>query len=106
MTSVEIINNPQNNIIYVIISLTVCKDPPYRLQESGYGSFNLPIDVFFKTNAKEDARKHQMNYDLSLQMIGLPPLNCTKIEALTFLNPSEEFERRLLKAGAVILPSE
>jgi len=84
----------------------VCKEPPYKLQESGYGSFNLPIDVFFKTNAKEDARKHQMNYDLSLQMIGLPPLNCTKIEALTFLNPSEEFERRLLKAGAVILPSD
>jgi len=81
------------------------KEPPYKLSESGYGSFNLPIEVYFKTHAKEDARKHLMQYDLSLQMLGLPPLNCTKIEALTFLNPSEEFEKRLLKAGAVILPA-
>lgn len=82
----------------------VCKEQPYTLSESGYGSFTLPIDIFFKTTAKEDPRKHSINYELTLQLRGLPPLNVNKIEALTFLNPSDEFEKRLLKAGAVIIP--
>lgn len=82
----------------------VCKEPPYTLSESGYGSFTLPIDIFFKTTAKEDPRKHSINYELTLQLRGLPPLNVTKVEALTFLNPSDEFEKRLLKAGAIIIP--
>ena len=84
---------------------SVCKEPPYKLSESGYGSFTLPIEVFFKTNAKEDPRKHMINYELTLQLRGLPPLNVTKVEALTFINPSDEFEKRLLKAGAVVLPT-
>jgi len=47
-----------------------------------------------------------MHYDLTLQLLGLPPLNCSKVEALTFLNPSDEFEKRLLKAGAAVVTPE
>lgn len=28
--------------------LSVCKDPPYKVEESGYAGFILPIEVYFK----------------------------------------------------------
>ena len=80
------------------------KEPPFKLSESGYGSFNLPLEIYFRN--KDDPRKHRIEYDLFLQLVGLGPVNHTKVEALTFLNPSEDFERRLLRGGAVILPPE
>ena len=83
-----------------------CQDPPYMVKEDGYGSFTLPIDIYFKTSTNGDIRRRRINYNLSLQMVGLPTLNCTTMKAFTFVNPSEEFEKRLLDAGAVILPSE
>ncbi|MGH0149412.1 UNVERIFIED_CONTAM: hypothetical protein FKN15_015409 [Acipenser sinensis] len=46
----------------------VCKDPPYKVEESGYAGFILPIEVYFKNK-------------------------------LTFNNPTEEFRKKLLKAG-------
>lgn len=27
---------------------TVCKEPPYRVEESGYAGFLMPIEVYFK----------------------------------------------------------
>lgn len=32
----------------VSFSLAVCKDPPYKVEESGYAGFILPIEVYFK----------------------------------------------------------
>lgn len=29
-------------------SMTVCKDPPYKVEESGYAGFILPIEVYFR----------------------------------------------------------
>lgn len=26
----------------------MCKDPPYKVEESGYAGFILPIEVYFK----------------------------------------------------------
>ena len=77
------------------------KEPPYKVAESGYGSFNLPVEIYFRN--KEEPRKYKLEYDLFLQLVGMPPVNNTKVEALTFLDPSEEFERKLLKGGAVVL---
>lgn len=85
----------------------ICQEAPYKVTESGFASFTLPIDVFFKTTTQGGVRRRRINYDLSLpQMNESPTLNCTTIKTFTFLNPSEEFERRLLDAGAIILPSE
>lgn len=27
---------------------TVCKEPPYKVEESGYAGFIMPIEVYFK----------------------------------------------------------
>ena len=83
--------------------LVVIKEPPYKVSEAGYASFTLPVEIYFRN--EEEPKKFLLEYDLSLQLVGMPPLNVTKVEALTFLNPSEDFEKKLLKGGALILPS-
>ena len=84
-----------------IVSLfAVLKEPPYQIGESGYGSFFLPIEVYFKN--KEEPRKVKYNYDLCLPMLGSPPIDNIRSEALTFTNPTEEFKRKLLKGGGTV----
>ncbi|XP_023821973.1 protein AF-9 isoform X2 [Oryzias latipes] len=75
----------------------VCKDPPYKVEESGYAGFILPIEVYFKS--KEEPKKVRFDYDLFLHLDGHPPVNHLRCEKLTFNNPTEEFRRKLLKAG-------
>ncbi|KAM4537206.1 protein AF-9 isoform 1-T1 [Odontesthes bonariensis] len=75
----------------------VCKDPPYKVEESGYAGFILPIEVYFKN--KEEPKKVRFDYDLFLHLEGHPPVNHLRCEKLTFNNPTEEFRRKLLKAG-------
>ncbi|TWW63700.1 Protein AF-9 ALL1-fused gene from chromosome 9 protein [Takifugu flavidus] len=75
----------------------VCKDPPYKIEESGYAGFILPIEVYFKN--KEEPKKVRFDYDLFLHLEGHPPVNHLRCEKLTFNNPTEEFRRKLLKAG-------
>uniref|UniRef100_A0A3Q3FHS6 MLLT3 super elongation complex subunit n=1 Tax=Labrus bergylta TaxID=56723 RepID=A0A3Q3FHS6_9LABR len=73
------------------------KDPPYKVEESGYAGFILPIEVYFKN--KEEPKKVRFDYDLFLHLEGHPPVNHLRCEKLTFNNPTEEFRRKLLKAG-------
>ncbi|KAG7235465.1 hypothetical protein INR49_002696 [Caranx melampygus] len=75
----------------------LCKDPPYKVEESGYAGFILPIEVYFKN--KEEPKKVRFDYDLFLHLEGHPPVNHLRCEKLTFNNPTEEFRRKLLKAG-------
>ncbi|XP_020499235.1 protein AF-9 isoform X1 [Labrus bergylta] len=75
----------------------VIKDPPYKVEESGYAGFILPIEVYFKN--KEEPKKVRFDYDLFLHLEGHPPVNHLRCEKLTFNNPTEEFRRKLLKAG-------
>ncbi|XP_056376022.1 protein AF-9 isoform X2 [Hyla sarda] len=77
----------------------VCKDPPYKVEESGYAGFILPIEVYFKN--KEEPKKVRFDYDLFLHLEGHPPVNHLRCEKLTFNNPTEEFRKKLLKAGGV-----
>uniref|UniRef100_A0A8I5NFW5 MLLT3 super elongation complex subunit n=1 Tax=Papio anubis TaxID=9555 RepID=A0A8I5NFW5_PAPAN len=81
----------------------VCKDPPYKVEESGYAGFILPIEVYFKN--KEEPRKVRFDYDLFLHLEGHPPVNHLRCEKLTFNNPTEDFRRKLLKAGGSEQPS-
>ncbi|NWR90629.1 AF9 protein, partial [Furnarius figulus] len=82
----------------------VCKDPPYKVEESGYAGFILPIEVYFKN--KEEPKKVRFDYDLFLHLEGHPPVNHLRCEKLTFNNPTEEFRRKLLKAGGVMVLSD
>ncbi|XP_052008103.1 protein AF-9 isoform X1 [Xyrauchen texanus] len=75
----------------------VCKDPPYKVEESGYAGFILPIEVYFKN--KEEPKKVRFDYDLFLHLEGHPPVNHLRCEKLTFNNPTEEFRKKLFKAG-------
>ena len=76
------------------------KDPPFQVAESGYGSFMLPVEVYFRN--KDEPKKVRFEYDLLLPNLNDPPINQIRSECLTFQNPSEEFRQKLLKAGGTI----
>ncbi|KAI1891618.1 hypothetical protein AGOR_G00145640 [Albula goreensis] len=82
----------------------VRKEPPYKVEESGYAGFLMPIEVYFKN--KEEPKKVCFNYDLFLNLEGNPPVNHLRCEKLTFNNPTSEFRRKLLKAGGVMVVPE
>ncbi|XP_069784023.1 protein ENL isoform X2 [Narcine bancroftii] len=82
----------------------VCKEPPYKVEESGYAGFIMPIDVYFKN--KEEPKKVCFTYDLFLNLEGNPPVNHLRCEKLTFNNPTKEFRRKLVKAGGVMVMPE
>ncbi|XP_026014877.1 protein AF-9-like [Astatotilapia calliptera] len=82
-----------------LLCISLCKDPPYKVEESGYAGFILPIEVYFRN--KEEPKKVRFDYDLFLHLEGHPPVNHLRCEKLTFNNPTEEFRRKLLKAGGV-----
>ncbi|TRY56824.1 hypothetical protein DNTS_004095 [Danionella cerebrum] len=82
----------------------VCKEPPYKVEESGYAGFLMPIEVYFKN--KEEPKKVCFNYDLFLNLEGNPPVNHLRCEKLTFNNPTHEFRRKLVKAGGSIVVPE
>lgn len=85
--------------VLLLIKFTVVKEPPYQVSESGYGSFMLPVEVFFRN--KDEPKKVRFEYDLLLPNLNDPPINQIRSECLTFQNPSEEFRQKLLKAGGV-----
>lgn len=80
--------------------ITVIKDPPFQIAESGYGSFMLPVEVYFRS--REEPKKVRFEYDLLLPNLNDAPINQLRSECLTFQNPSEEFRQKLLKAGGVV----
>lgn len=82
----------------------VCKEPPYKVEESGYAGFIMPIEVYFKN--KEEPRKVCFTYDLFLNLEGNPPVNHLRCEKLTFNNPTVEFRYKLLMAGGVMVMPE
>ncbi|KAI4877998.1 hypothetical protein NFI96_012183 [Prochilodus magdalenae] len=79
-------------------------EPPYKVEESGYAGFLMPIEVYFKN--KEEPKKVCFNYDLFLNLEGNPPVNHLRCEKLTFNNPTHEFRRKLIKAGGVMVIPE
>jgi len=80
----------------VIYNVSVIKEPPYQLTEHGYAGFELPIDIYFRN---KEPRKHRFPYNLFLHMTD--PVNHSRCEKITFQNPTEEFKKKLLKAGGV-----
>ncbi|XP_037553917.1 protein ENL isoform X2 [Nematolebias whitei] len=82
----------------------VCKEPPYKVEESGYAGFLMPIEVYFKN--REEPKKVCFNYDLFLNLEGNPPVNHLRCEKLTFNNPTIDFRRKLIKAGGILVVPE
>ncbi|XP_053153847.1 protein ENL isoform X2 [Hemicordylus capensis] len=82
----------------------VCKEPPYKVEESGYAGFIMPIEVYFKN--KEEPKRVCFTYDLFLNLEGNPPVNHLRCEKLTFNNPTNEFRRKLIKAGGMMVMPE
>ncbi|XP_071795335.1 uncharacterized protein [Asterias amurensis] len=83
----------------------VVKEPPYEVSECGYAGFLMTIEVHFRS--KEEPKKVILNYDLFLNTEQQPPVNHIRCEKLTFHNPTEDFRRKLLKAGGVgVLPTD
>lgn len=64
---------------------------------------NLPHPTIFVVAVfpQEEPKKVRFDYDLFLHLEGHPPVNHLRCEKLTFNNPTEEFRRKLLKAGGV-----
>ena len=79
--------------------ITVVREPPYRVNEPGYGSFLLPIEIYFRH--REEPKKIIINYDMFLRLEDAPPVDHIRREKLTFQNPGESFRKKLLKAGGV-----
>ncbi|XP_044218320.1 protein ENL-like isoform X2 [Thunnus albacares] len=82
----------------------VCKEPPYKVDESGSASFLIRIEVHFKNKAQP--KKVCFKYDLFLNPEDKSPIDHLRCEKLTFNNPTKEFRRKLIKAGGVKVVSE
>lgn len=90
-----------NSLLTTICQRAAVKEPPYVLKESGYAGFELPIDIYFKGQGRDDPKKTTIVYDLNLQS-NMSNHNVEKRE-YTFSNPSPELRRKLLDSGGVIV---
>ncbi|KYN08701.1 PREDICTED: protein AF-9 [Cyphomyrmex costatus] len=79
----------------------VLKEPPFVVKESGYAGFIFPIEIYLKN--KDEPKKFQIAYDLQLQ--NGPPINKTIRHVEVIRNPSDDFRKKLLKGGAVVVSS-
>ena len=76
------------------------KIPPFEVQESGFGSFDMVIDVYFRN--KDEPRMVRYTYDLILPSPEQQTLHAPRHEMLTFQNPPLEFCQKLVLAGGTI----
>ena len=88
----------------------IVMSPPYKIQEVGYGSFKLLIDLFFRAPKGERALvKASVDYDLALQPFKRAgdedfqkTISIRRTETMQFATRDEEFRHRLLKGGALL----
>merc|ERR1712059_71522 len=86
---------------------TVSK-PPFMIKESGYGSFTVNIDLYFKApKGEKSLEKTRVAYELILQPMHKPgdegyvkENTYKRLERMQFPTKDEDFKRRLLKGGA------
>jgi len=81
----------------IAFCITVVKEPPYQVAETGYGGFVMPIDVYIKNNG--EPKKIRFQYELFLGTVGTVTHN--RCEKITFQQPSPLFRERLVNGGAV-----
>ncbi|XP_076661201.1 ENL/AF9-related superfamily elongation complex transcription factor [Halictus rubicundus] len=81
----------------------VLKEPPFEIKESGYAGFEIPIHIYLK-NKDEGTKRIEILYDLQLQPSG-PAIANVMQHTEIINNPSDEFRRKLLKGGGVVVSS-
>merc|ERR1712096_9577 len=81
--------------------------PPFMVQEQGYGSFPILIDLYFKAPKGSNLDKTRVVYELVLQPQKNPlepdykrEYSLRRLEKMQFPTKDEDFKRRLLKGGA------
>ena len=73
---------------------------PYRIHETGWGSFKVGVEVYFQ---HAGAPPYKFEYDLNLQLLGHPPYSFKLIKENLFCVP--KFEEKLLRGGGkAVLP--
>lgn len=96
----EVICNFQ--FVTFLFLILVYKEQPYVLKESGYASFNLPIDIFLKAGPKDDPLQKRLTvtYDLDISK--------TLVQKYPFIiiNPSSEFRHKLLEGGGIMINTD
>lgn len=75
----------------------VIKEPPYTVKEAGYAGFVLTIDIHLKN--RDEPKKFSIDYDLDLQPMKI------QTNEIVIHNPSDDFKRKCLKGGAVMVPA-
>lgn len=90
-------------LLLIVSSISVVREPPYIVKESGYAGFNFPIDIYLRNSG--EPKKIKFNYDLNLQQSGPAILKVQK-EKYVFSSLNEDFKHRLLKGGGVVSKEE
>lgn len=75
-----------NSKFTFICSLSVCKEPPYKVEESGYAGFIMPIEVHFKNKVESDFWSSNC-FELcqSLKLLDRKTLNYVTVLCVCFL---------------------
>lgn len=75
----------------------VIKEGPYTVKEAGYAGFLLTIDICLKN--RDEPKKFTIEYDLDLTQFK------TQTNEFIIAAPSDEFKRKCLKGGGVLISS-
>lgn len=92
------------------------REPPYQIKESGYASFSIFVDIYFKSlQEKDPTRKHTVEYELFLTP-SVEALKATKSnpatvkqkntftfrKIVTISHKDPVFIKRLTKGGGIL----
>jgi len=77
----------------------VVNEAPFRVVESGYGGFLLPVDIYLRTRC--EPRRLRFLYDLQLDSDC--SVACVRYEKVVFWNPAEPLRSALRQSGAVCI---
>lgn len=76
------------------------KEPPYVIKESGYASFNLPIEIHLKAGSRDEPKKISITYDLDIYK------STVQRPAYFITNPSTDFRHKLLEGGGILINND
>lgn len=70
------------------------------MKESGYASFNLPIDIYLRAGPRDEPKKYSITYDLDIYKTTI------KKHQLNISNPSTEFRNKLIDGGGITISND
>ena len=86
--------------VSLIFISAVVSEPPYILSATGWGQFMSQVEFRFHNSERE-----KIKYYITLPKPDESPLKNSETVHFCFKNPSEEFKRRLLQGGGIIVPT-